>query len=607
MPKSKLLKDAATSGLLVLFFLAATLCAQRPENNELLKTVPAKSLFCVRVNNFDYTLNRIDQFLAGVSPMPMGVSMLVRMQLANMLGSPQLNGLNTNGNFAAFGVAMTGETTQADAIPNIFVGILAPVTDYKQFIESNPNCNQADEKGISKITINGAPVLLATKAGNYALMSWANDYDKLAMTAKAISDSKAAGLSDILNAEDMKQAQTEPIWAYGNVEQVSGTFGPMISAKIEEIKTITKNMNAGQQGMSPAGIQNIMNMYSGILESLMKETKSVSIGIDPKPHVLNITKTISAVPGTDMAKMFTADGSAQEDNTLLPYLQDGAVANFAAMMNTTFWKRLNDVSIDLFASMSGESMSADSITEMKSLASEVIGAVEGPVAYSVLSDPKNKPPFAVKYVIAIKDEQKFSQSVEKAINIMSTSGLMDFYKNMGIETSFSTEKAVESYKGVSISSAKLTMKAGADSPQAQMITSMYGEGFDYRWGITDGLFICAVSGDVDSTMHELIDQVKAGGPKEIGAEMKAAQSLLPEAKKADFFVTFNILRFVKMVTSMVPVPIPLMDIQTESNIVVAGSAADSRMVVNVAVPKQHLSEIMATFMAMQQKTNSTNQ
>jgi hypothetical protein len=244
---------------------------------------------------------------------------------------------------------------------------------------------------------------------------------------------------------------------------------------------------------------------------------------------------------------------------------------------------------------------------MKSLASEVIGAVEGPVAYSVLSDPKNKPPFAVKYVIAIKDEQKFSQSVEKAINIMSTSGLMDFYKNMGIETSFSTEKAVESYKGVSISSAKLTMKAGADSPQAQMITSMYGEGFDYRWGITDGLFICAVSGDVDSTMHELIDQVKAGGPKEIGAEMKAAQSLLPEAKKADFFVTFNILRFVKMVTSMVPVPIPLMDIQTESNIVVAGSAADSRMVVNVAVPKQHLSEIMATFMAMQQKTNSTNQ
>ena len=608
MLKSKLFKDAVILGLLALFSFATTLSAQSPENDELLKKIPAKSLFCVRVNNFDYTLNRIDQFLAGVSPMPMGVSMLVRMQLANMLGSPQLNGLNTNGNFAVFGVAIPGQTAQAETVPNTFVGILAPVADYKQFIEGNPNCNQADEKGISKITINGTPTLLTSKAGSYALISWANDYDKLVTMTKTFSADNATGLSDILNDSETKQAQTEPVWAYGNVHQVSETFGALISAKIEEIKTIAKSMNAGQPGMSPVGIQNIMNMYSGILESLMKETKSVSIGIDPKPHVLNITETISAVPGTDMAKMFTAGGSSQPDNTLLAYLQDGAVANFAAMMNTPFWKTLNDVSIDMLASMSGGSMGADSITQMKSLAREVVDAVEGPVAYSVLSDAKNKPPFAVKYVIAVKDEKKFNQSIEKAINVMSTSGIMDFYKSMGVETSFNTEKGVDSYKGVSINLAKLTMKATeTGSPQAQMINSMYGEGFDYRWGITDGLFVCAVSGDVDSTIRELIDKVKSGGPKEIGAEMKAAQSLLPELKKADFFVTFNVLRFIKMVTSMVPVPIPPMDIQTKSNIVVAGSAADNRMVVNVVVPKQHLSEIMSTFMAMQQKSGSINQ
>jgi hypothetical protein len=608
MLKSRRLRDVVFAGLLVLFSFAATLCAQSPADNELLKMVPAKSLFCVRVNNFDYTLNQIDQFLAGVSPMPMGVSMMVRMHLANLLGSPQLTGLNTNSSFAVFGVTMPAETTQTNTAPNLFVGILAPVTDYKQFIEGNTNCSQADDKGISKITMNGAPVMLCAKAGGYAILSWANDYDKLVTMLKEVSDAKTAGLSGILDAAEAKQAETEPVWAYGNVQQVSETFGTLISAKIEEIKTMMKSMQAGQPGASPASIQNIMNMYSGIIDVLMKETKSVSIAINPKPDVLNITETISAVPGTDMAKMLTSDSSSQRDNTLLTYLQDGAVANFGATMNTPFWKMLNVRSIDLFALMCGGSMSEENIKEMKALATEAADTVAGPVVYSISSDAKNKPPFAVKYVIAVKDEKKFNQIIDKATNLMTSSGIMDFYKSFGLETGFSMKSGVDSYKDISINSAKLTMKAAdANSPQAQMITSMYGEGFDYRWGMTDGLFVCAVSGDVNSTMRELIDQVKAGGPKQIGAETKTALSILPGANKADFFVTFNVLRLFKMATSMVPVPIPPMDIQTSSNIVIAGNAADSRMVVNIAVPKQHLTEIMSAFMAMQQKSATMNQ
>ena len=603
MLKSKRLRDVVTVGLLVLFIFTVALCAQSPANNELLKMIPAKTLFCVRVNNFDYTLNQIDQFLAGVSPMPMGVSMLVRMQLANLLGSPQLTGLNTNGSFAVFGVTMPGETTQTNAIPNIFIGVLAPVTDYKQFIEGNTNCTQADDKGISKITMNGDPVMLAAKAGNYALMSWANDYDKLVTMATAISATSSAGLAATLDAANAKQAETEPIWAYGNVQQASETFGPVISAKIEEIKTMMKSIEGNQPGASRANIQNVMDMYAGILEVLMKETQSVSIAINPKPNVLNITKTISAVPRTDMAKMLTANNSSQQENTLLTYLEDGAMANFGAIMNTAFWKKLNVRSIDLFAMMGGDSISAEDITEFKTLATNITDCLDGPVAYSISNDAKNKPPFALKYVIAVKDEKKFNQLIEKATDIMSTSGIMDFYKSFGLETSFSMKRDVDSYKGISISSAKLSMKStDANSPQAQMITSMYGDGFDYRWGIANGLFVCAISGDVNSTIRELIDQVKTDSPKQIGAEMIAALSLLPEASKADFVVTFNVLRFFNMVTSMVPIPIPPMDVQTKSNIVIAGKAADGGMVVKIAVPKQHLIEIMSAFMMMQRKT-----
>ena len=39
--------------------------------DELLRIIPAGCLFCVRVNNLDYTAGQVDQFLAGVSPVPM--------------------------------------------------------------------------------------------------------------------------------------------------------------------------------------------------------------------------------------------------------------------------------------------------------------------------------------------------------------------------------------------------------------------------------------------------------------------------------------------------------------------------------------------------------
>jgi len=601
MLKSRVLRDVATAGLLVLIIFTAALSAQSPANNELLKMIPAKSLFCVRINNFDYTLNQIDQFLAGASPMPLGVSMLVRMQLANLLGSPQLTGLNTNGSFAVFGVTMPGETTQTNTIPNMFIGVLAPVTDYKQFIDGNPNLSPPDANGVSKNTSSEFGGMLIKQVGNYALIG-PSESGTFAATAKLISV-KSAKLGSVLNAADAKQAETEPIWAYGNVQQVSGTFGSVISAKIEEIKTTMKSVEANQPEASRANIQNVMNMYAGFLETLMKETQSVSIAINPKPDVLNITKTISAIPGTDMAKMLTADGSSQRENTLLTYLEDGAIANFGATMNTPFWKKLNVRSIDLFAMMGGDSMSAEDITEFKNLAMNVTDCLDGPLVYSFSSSAKNKLPFAVKYVVAVKDEKKFNQIIEKAMDIMNNSGIMDFYKSMGIETSFSMKRDVDSYKGISISSAKLSMKStDANSPQAQMITSMYGDGFDYRWGMVDGLFACAVSGDVNSTIRELIDQVKTDSPKQIGTEMKAALSLLPEANKADFVITFNALRLFNLATSfMTTMPIPPMDVQTKSNIVIAGRAADSRMVVNVAVPKQHLIEIVSAFMMMQQK------
>ncbi len=611
MLKSKSVRCTFVAGLLIILTVATGLQARsvaKPVDNALLRLLPAESLFCIRINHFEHSLYQVDQFLAGVSPMPLGLSMLVRMQLAKVLGSPELNGVNMNGSLAIFGVILPGDQTSNNPASNIFIGGFVPVTNYRQFINSNPNCSQPDDRGISKITNNGTPIILTKKIDKYALISWANDYDKLLAMAKVISAKRTRKLSSSIDTAEAKQAIFEPVWAYGNIQEASKTFGPLLLGKIEEIKTIMKttgpDIPGAPKNMQKFG-QNAINMYSDILQKLMKEARYLSIAINPKPNALNITKTISAIPGTDMANMLVSDASADSKNNLLNYLQDGAMMNLGAKIDKAFWKELNLKSIDLITVMADESITTEDVEKMKALMTDGIDCLSGPIACSVSIDTKNKPPFIAEYILTVKDKNKFDKLIEESMQMFDDSGILDFYKEMGIETGFEIQRGVDSYKNVSIDSAKFTMKStDAALPQGQMINSMYGGGFDYRWGIVNGLCVLTIGSNADSSIRELIDKVKAGRTQ-MGSEMKAALEILPEAEKADFVVTYNMLRWLKMVTSMkvMPIPMPMlqMDIPTKSNIVLAGKVGKGKIVVNLALPKEHLKEMMTAALMMQQQ------
>ena len=178
---------------------------------------------------------------------------------------------------------------------------------------------------------------------------------------------------------------------------------------------------------------------------------------------------------------------------------------------------------------------------------------------------------------------------------------MDFYKSMGMEMSFTMKRGTDNYKGVSIDSAKLVMKSTEpNSPQGQMLNTMFGDGFNYRWGMVNGLWVCAVSNEADSDVRKLIDQAKTGRPQ-IGNEMKAALAILPGAEKADFVATYNYLRLFKMIGAIMPIPMPQMDFPTKSNIVIAGKPGNGKMVVDIALPKEHLTEITKAFQTLQQQ------
>jgi len=225
--------------------------------------------------------------------------------------------------------------------------------------------------------------------------------------------------------------------------------------------------------------------------------------------------------------------------------------------------------------------------------STLIGAAVG-------GDDKDSAPFSVKYVIKVRDEKAFEQVIEEELQMMREGALDKLYKGLGMEMDVKVERDAGTYKGVRINAAKVTFKMGdEDSPQSQMLKKMWGDALDYRWALVDGYCVYSIGGDMDKTIRELIDQVKADGPKKIGSEMKAALDAIPNSKQADCVGTLNYVRMLNMASAFMVVPggekFPKLDVPTKSNIAFAGRTADGKMTLQMALPKQHLLEIKSAF------------
>jgi hypothetical protein len=548
----------------------------------------------VRINNPDAAMGQVDLFLTGL--LPMGVSMMAKAQLAQVLGSPQAAGMNMAGTFVVFGPLPGG-----DAPDPTRIGLLIPVGDYQQFVSGNANVSEPDTLGISKIGPAGNQMLVATQAGQYALASTPGNEQALADAAKSLSGA-ASGLAGSLGATELKRAQTAPAWAYANVQLAGQMFGPMIQGKIQEAKQGFKEMQG--QGAPPmmGNMDSIMDMYAGLLDTLMKETKFISLTLEPSASTIRAALVAAAVPGTDMAKMFTPGAAAQTNGKYVGYLQDGAMMNLAIRADQSAMHEFGMRYFELISALGGEAASKEEMQKLTAAATNMMDAMGGPVAFSMSVEPKAKPPFAMKYVMAVKDQKKFYDSMEKVTELMTTGALASFYKQMGMDMSYEMTRKTDTYKDVAIDSIKFGMKAAdTQSAEGQMITNMYGEGFDGRLALVDGVCVQAVGGDPDKGIRELIDQVKADGPQQVPSEVQTAMQLIPGADKADFFATYNYLRLLQMVTAMMPMPIPSADMPTQSNVAMAGTVGDNSLKVEIAVPKQHVLEVMMVFMQMQQQ------
>lgn len=560
--------------------------------------VPRDSLFCVRINNLDNALGQVDLFLAGL--IPFGVSMPVKGQLGQVLGNPQPAGLSTSGSFVIFSPMPGGPGPDPTRI-----GLLVPVSSYQQFISGNPGVSEPDPNGISKIGPAASPMMAVTQVGDFALVSHAGNEQALAEAKQALAGN-AAGLAASLDATERQRATTAPVWAYANVQMAGQMFGPLVQGKLQEAKQAIQ----AAQAQAPANMQQAaaaMDTYAAILDTLMKEARFVSLSLQPSPGKVSLALTVAAAPGTGMAEMLQGSATKQA-NKLLGYMADGAAMNFAGSMEAPFWEKLNMAYMEMLPRLMGTGANEEATSQLKQMMADISDVYGGFLAGSFKVNPQSKPPFEISYVADLKDAQKFYQVMDQVSKMLTEGPIADLYASMGMKMSFDLQRNAETYNEVAIDTIRFNLEpTDPATPQAQMITAIYGGGLNISLAAPNDHLIYVLAQDPAPAIKKLIDQIKAGGPQQTPTEVQAAMSLIPGADKADFFLTINALRFVQMVASIAPIPIPQVQINSQSNVAMVGNVSNGKMTMELAVPKQHVQEIMGVVMQMQQQMQPQTQ
>ncbi|MDH4241276.1 MAG: hypothetical protein OEW48_17090, partial [Phycisphaerae bacterium] len=565
-----------------------------------LQMLPAETLFCVRVSNLDSTLTAVNEYLKGVAPESFDVKDKVLSKLAERLGSEKPKGVNVKGAFAIFGVNLPSKESSVNPFANLFIGGLVQVRNYDDFVSGNPNVGEADDEGISKITVNGHEEAIVTNKGRFAVMCPTRFREKL-IRFKKMRIGRKRRLDAVLDESEKELLRASPIWLYGNVQQVSKQFAPMIFAQIEAMKGLLK-MTQEQGKTAMADPAAIVDFYSKMFEMLLKGTDRLGIGIVPTAEKCTFTLQCKAVDGTLLAQLL-ARPEGGDLSELIGYLENGAFMNVITKvdrkgMNIGYMKM-----IDFFAAISPDAMGKAETEKLKKLTTRFINAIGDCVAISMKSGGEKSGPFAFKYIIQVKDEQAFKEVIEEEFKMIEEGMFDKIYKSFGLDVHLKIERETATYRGVEIGSARLSFKmADEDSPEAEMIDKIWGKGLQYRLALLDGYCAYAFGGDSDKIIRGLIDQVKAGGPEELASEIKAAIDILEaddekDDEEYDFGGTVNIVRMINMTSGFVEASggpqIKTLNMPTKSNIVFAGRAREGKLFVESVLPKQHLLEIKA--------------
>lgn len=593
----KIGNNAFKTALLSLLMLICSL-GNVQAADPLLDMLPSDALFCVRINDLSGSLAKMDQYLVGVSPI--GMAMMANMQLAGIAGDPMLTGIEMNGTFAVVGLS------------DFSHGILVPMTDYAEFVKTNPNCAAAEDGTTLLESPNsqmGAMAMIPAAGGKYAIVVPVAQKAAL-QTLKAALTNPSSTLTSRLNAAQVQEAAAAPAWGYINLDALYTQFSPLVMMQMQqaeqEMSTAMESTGMGEFGAF------YVKIYMELFQRFAGQADSATLAIMPDPASLSIDVSLRAKDGSELAQMMVADPAAQKGFAFTGYLDNSNAVNGLMKWNPDSMQKMYDMIFDVMAAAKPDASMNASVVKMKELTHKMMPAMGDEIAVS-FSYAKGQPPFKLREIVAVKDKAVMEELMNESIALAD-----DFYAAMGLPMSFSFQPNVATYKNATIDKIMLTFPKSEDpnDMMGQMMSQIYGDSLTYTAALADNAMFVTMGGDSEAEVKKLID-MNPSAPA--AGEVKAALDMFKGTPYNECVVSINVIKLMtglgEMMQSMGPMmaemegqetPPPFemlsdLNVPSQSSLAIGGYSADGQSTMRMVLPKQHLMEIMNAVMQIQQK------
>jgi len=548
--------------------------------------VPANSLFVMRVHNLEYTLGAADQYLAGLSPMPMALSMLARTQMGMAVGDANLTGIDLRGDWAIF-VMTTGEPVGK---PKFFPVVAFPTSDYNKMLATNPTATKPDANGIGTI---GAMKFLVAKAGDYGLLLPNPGYGDALAAIEAVKGETLGKRAGFVGP-DAKSL----IWVRANVEGLYKNYGPMLNEKLDKGFT-------NCQGQ-PVETPEVVKLYFNMLRNILPQAKDVSIGINFDANQATLDSAVTAVSNTAFdALLASVSTEANAGHKLLTLLPGDSAFAFSHQVDKRFMLQAREMMLDAFAPAFGPSLTPEKRKEGDALAAKMVENMGDEMAGAFGPAESNVPPFAYTFVLPVTSGKVFDELKKEYLKIMNEQYYKDFYSKLGITGDFKLQTGAENYSGTAIDRLSMIFRCiDPNNPANSEIKKMYGDSIVEDIAYVNGLGLHAMGGDVNENIRVLIDKAKAKSnemPQSIAAAIAALGG-----EKHQMVGMINIINLFKIAAKIPGSNMPfnkdaLAALQSNSGIAIAGDVTSNAVKIKAVVPKAHLMEIKNNFMPQEKR------
>ena len=523
-----------------------------------LKIASDRVMASIAIPNLGTAVEHIEAIAASFAPPGEFQPGMLKMQVGGMLGDPGLIHLD-----GAMPLVLMVFKTDTPAEP-------PQVVMFMSHKEGSPYAETLAGMGMQSKVQDGALMLSQTA-------------DALATAEQALSayhEVAAAGITSDLRISL-------------NMGSLMDTYGGLVQSQVDQMAGMVTGMSSmGQPGApgpaSMAQIADLLKLEVKALFALLEQVDTVQYDVNLGADAIELDEIFTAKPGTAMADLLT--GGPVDQNDALGLLSEPGYMTVAAQIDS---KKMSSFVVKILTQLAKDPAAADFLTqELIDVYAEMGDCYSGDMAFAVRQAEGF--PFASESVMAVTDEARCLELVEKGLSILAPgSGFGKMYADMGMELSVALEKDVRNHGGVAIHRIKMTFDMeNVSEVEAAQVKAMLK---DTELAFAKGYYLASQD---PAGLDKMIDTALAGTPG--GAQLRAMQ-LFGDGQHV--YVDFDVVRLLQAAMSMIPQGMPnpmaplLEGVTSTEPIVGAASSADGRARIQVKIP-------LSTFIQMAQRAQT---